>query len=146
MKKIISLFLILIVGILLYCKVFTLDSRLVGQWKLDVYDRKNSLIAEIELEFTTTYAESDTEWKKLIIISFSPQQNQFYPDETVMGLEQELSYKLEGDILYIGRNNIRDAYKLLTGELIDAQASGDYISYGWSREELGSFLIKRIDK
>lgn len=146
MKKILTFALIITIATFAYLKVFALDSRLNGKWELEVYDLNNSVIAELTIEFNTVTAESCSggDWKQIKVISSSPQKNQFYPDAAMMILHQELSYQLSGDTLIIGRNNICDAYKHLTGKLINAQATGKYASFGWEPEELGTFSIKRI--
>lgn len=147
MKKIFTLVLIITIVTLLYVKVFALDSRLNGTWKLEVYDPSKVLIAELEIEFTTTEAEICSvvgDWRLVKVISSSPQKNQFYPDAEIIRIHQELSYELGDDTLTIGLNNICDYSKHLTGKLINGQAIGTYVSFGWEREQLGSFSIKRV--
>lgn len=147
MKKIFTLVLIITIVTLLYLRVVALDGRLNGTWELEVYDPSKILIAELEIEFTTTDAESCSvvgEWRLVRVISSSPQKNQFYPDPKIIRLHQELSYQVGDDTLTIGLNNICDYSKHLTGKLINGQATGTYVSFGWERDQLGSFSIKRV--
>ena len=151
MKKIFtlaSIITIITIVALLYVKVFALDSRLSGSWELVVYDPNKTPIAELEIEFTASDAESCSvggEWRLVKVISSSPQKNQFYPDAEMIRLYQELSYQVSDDTLTIGLNNICDYSKHLTGRLISGQAVGTYVSFGWGRvQQLGSFSIQRV--
>ncbi|KTF18229.1 hypothetical protein [Pseudoalteromonas sp. H105] len=146
MNKILFFSFIAIITALVYLKFSALDSRLDGKWALEVYDLNASVIAKLKIEFHANNVESclGGEWKKINVISYSPQRNQFYPDTSMVMLQQELSYQLNGDRLIIGRNNICDAYKHLTGNLTTTQSTGSYVSFGWEHEELGTFSIKRI--
>jgi hypothetical protein len=144
MIKILASVLTIIMIVVFSFKTFSLENRLTGTWGLDVHNLNKTLITALKIKFTTVKADSclGGSWRKIEVISSTPEKNSFYPDNSMI-LHQELSYKLESDILTIGRNNICDAYKHLTGKLVEDKANGTYISFGWSREELGSFKLHR---
>jgi hypothetical protein len=143
MKTLASLLIITIFSIL-PIKVFAAEDKLIGTWSLDVNNLNNRLITTLEIKFTADKAKSclGGSWRKIEVISSTPEKNSFYPDSSMI-LNQELSYKLDNAVLTIGRNNICDAYKHLTGELKEYQAIGKYIGFGWERKELGTFKLHR---
>ena len=144
MMKTLASLLIIIIFSTLPVKVFAVEDKLTGTWSLSVNNLDHILITTLEIKFTADKANSclGGSWRKIEVISSTPEKNSFYPDSSMI-LNQELSYKLDNDVLTIGRNNICDAYKHLTGKLKEYQAGGKYISFGWGRKELGTFKLRR---
>jgi len=116
------------------------EESLSGRWKLEVSTTKNLIITNAIINFSEIKSNScfDGEWKKVIFESYKTINPKFFP------IEEEISYRLEGSDLLIGRNTICDAYLHLKGKLGEGLVEGEYISFGWDFKRIGKFTLYKI--
>jgi hypothetical protein len=105
-------------------------------WKLIILDKKANLVASMSLQFTDEKADSCVggDWKRVKVSDFRSTDEYFFPGN------EHLSYEVTGKAIFIGRNEICDAYLTLVGEIKPQSVSGVYRSEGLSYGEvLGHF-------
>jgi hypothetical protein len=100
--------------------------QLKHAWVFNVQDLQHKPVASLKVRFTDQIAPScrGGTWKRVIVESFVPAENAVFPGADA------LSYRLEGQTLTIGRNEICDAYIGIIGQLIGDHMTGDYYSLG----------------
>lgn len=115
-----------------------LPERLAGTWTLQVEDMRHEVISTLILHFTESDARScqGGSWKKLVVDSHTTKDIKFFP------VDDPLSYMFEKEKLFIGRNEICDAYLELRGELVKSKAIGEYVAFGWGEKKLGYFSLR----
>jgi hypothetical protein len=77
-------------------------------------------------------------WMRVTVVSATTKDEHFFP------ISDPLSFQVENGELTIGRNEICDAYLMLTGPLSKDSVSGDYYSLGLGGSSpLGFFTLSR---
>lgn len=129
-----------IVFILLFCRATLGWSHdLTGQWGLKVEDKKHRVVTTLVIKFSQKKARSciGGDWLQVNVVSSTTNDNGFYP------VNCQLSYGFENNQLVIGCNETCDAYHWLQGPLDSESAKGEYFRFGWERESLGFFTLRR---
>jgi len=119
-----------------------LPDAIQGRWVLQIENSQHKVVTTVIIHFKDDEAYSCLagNWKQVVVDSYKTSDPGFFPTN------EPLSYELKGSKLFIGRNEICDAYLQLSGELKESAMVGDYISFGWESHKLGSFSLKRADK
>ena len=112
---------------------------LSGKWTLQIKNLQHEDITTLSIQFSELQARSclGGNWRQVVVGHRKTPDSPFFP------ADEPLSYKLDGNKLSIGRNEVCDAYLQLSGELIKSSVSGEYVEFGWGSKQLGYFYLKR---
>lgn len=112
-----------------------LDSR----WRLRVMDLNNQLKVDATIRLTNESAQScmGGSWKRAVVEAKTAQAIDFFP-------LQPLAYKLERNVLTLGRTQICDGYLFLTGKMESPTIRGSFDAVGWGSKKLGTFSLQKI--
>jgi hypothetical protein len=112
---------------------------LSGKWTLKIEDLDHKVVATMTVRFKEGAAPSclGGSWRQLAVESSKTTDPSFFP------ISDPLSYSIAQDTLLVGRNELCDAYRHLTGKLDKLPIRGEYSSFGWSRNHLGYFSLDR---
>ena len=119
-----------------------LPESLAGAWTIHIENMQHEVITTLTFHFTDGDARScqGGSWKKIVVDSHTTKDGKFFP------VDDPLSYMFEKNKLFIGRNEICDAYLELRGDLVKSKAIGEYVAFGWGDKQLGYFSLKRGGK
>lgn len=112
-----------------------------GAWKLKVENLDHRVVASMTVRFKQEEAQSciGGEWRQLLVESRTTTDPKFFP------VDDRLSYRVEGDALTVGRNEVCDAYLHLTGKVGELPMRGDYRGFGWQGGmQIGYFSLDRV--
>ena len=113
---------------------------LAGEWSLKVENPSHHLVTTLTIEFTNKSAHSclGGNWKSVNIVYATTEDTHFYP------VSDSLSYNIENNQITIGRNEICDAYLMLSGAFSGETIRGEYYSFGLGGSStLGFFTLSR---
>lgn len=115
---------------------------LQGSWTLQIQNPQHKVVTTLIIHFTENKAQSclGGNWKEIVVDSYSTSDPQFFP------VNGTLSYELEAGKLFIGRNEVCDAYLQLSGKFKQSTVVGEYIAFGWGSQKLGYFELKSGSK
>jgi hypothetical protein len=111
-----------------------------GKWTLIVEDKKHHVVTTLDIKFTNQSGQScmSGNWMRVAVEAATTKDANFFP------ASDPLSFSVENDKLTIGRNQICDAYLMLTGTLNDKTIRGEYYALGLGgTEPLGFFTLSR---
>jgi hypothetical protein len=131
-------FLIVAIWLTLSGPAFCYD--LAGEWILKVEDTSHKVVTTLTVKFTSQKAHSciGGKWMQMTVVSSTTEDLNFYP------VSDALSYEIEKDQLTIGRNEICDAYLMLSGSLNNQPVRGEYYGFGLGGStSLGFFTLIR---
>jgi hypothetical protein len=116
--------------------------ELTGSWTIQVENLQHEVITTAKIHFTDSEVSSclGGHWKQVVVESSQSSDAEFFP------IGDKLSYKLDKATLTIGRNEICDSYKHLSGGLNNGVSNGEYFEFGWGRKQLGYFKLKKSGK
>jgi hypothetical protein len=78
------------------------------------------------------------DWKRLVVTARRTS------DESVFPSDDPLSYRISGNEMIIGRNEVCDAYLHLIGAVIGNGAHGEYVAFGLDGgKRRGYFVLNR---
>ena len=113
---------------------------LTGKWDLKIEDKNHQLVATLVVKFASQRARScvSGDWKRVLVVSATTKDKHFFP------VSDPLSFEIENDRMTIGRNEICDAYLMLSGPLSSEGVAGEYYSLGLEGSSpLGAFTLSR---
>ena len=131
---------LLIVAIWLTLSSSAFCHDLTGEWILKVENQSHKVITTLTVKFTSQKAHSciGGKWMKMTVVSSTTDDLHFYP------VSDSLSYEIDKDRLTIGRNEICDAYLMLSGSLNNQSVLGEYYGLGLGGSTpLGFFTLGR---
>jgi len=99
---------------------------LSGLWTLKVENRSHHVVATLTVKFTTQAGRSCMfgDWLRVNVVSATTEDLNFYP------VSDPLSFHIENNRLTIGRNEVCDAYLMLSGPANDKVVKGEYYALG----------------
>ena len=128
--------------LLIACANAQASEKLLGSWTLQVENPQHQVVTTLIIHFTEDQAKSclGGNWKQVVVDSYKTSNPLLFP------VNEPLSYDFVDNKLFIGRNEICDAYLQLSGELKESTMIGEYFSFGWGSRKLGYFSLKRGGK
>lgn len=95
-------------------------------WTFTIQDLAHKPVGTLRVRFTYESAKSCRAgpWKKVALEGYTALGEPSFPGTA------PLSYRIEGQTLTIGANEICDAYVGLTGQLVNGHMEGDYFWWG----------------
>ena len=113
---------------------------LAGAWTLRIQDLAHKQVSVLTVRFSDQQARSciGGDWRRVVVESAKTEDKKFFP------VDEPLSYRLSGQEVTIGRNEVCDGYLRLSGALKGDEAQGAYYSMNVSAsQDLGFFVLNR---